>query len=101
MPPWPNEDHGRRAVLAALGVLQRLAECQEVDGETREAPLLVRMGLHTGFMIVGGLGEAREPGTVVIGDLPVAVEALQANAAPGTLLCSDVTARLVLAEATP
>ena len=97
--PLAYEDHGRRAVLAALGVLQRLAECQEVDGEAREAPLLVRIGLHTGFMIVGGLGEAREPGTVVVGDLPVAVEALQANAAPGTLLCSDVTARLVLAEA--
>ena len=97
--PLAYEDHGRRAVLAALGVLQRLAECQEVDGEAREAPLLVRLGLHTGFMIVGGLGEAREPGTVVVGDLPVAVEALQANAAPGTLLCSDVTARLVLAEA--
>jgi len=32
---------------------------------------------------------------VVVGDLTGAVEALQTHAAPGTLLCSDATARLV------
>jgi predicted ATPase len=38
-----------------------------------------------------------DPGAAltIVGDLPLVVEALQAGAAPGTILCSEATARLV------
>jgi class 3 adenylate cyclase len=82
-------------VLAALGILQRLTEHREAGEEASREPLLVCMGLHTGLLIIGGLGEAQGQGTAVIGDLTLTVEALQAHAEPGTLLCSDATVRLI------
>jgi hypothetical protein len=47
------------------------------------------MGLHTGRMVAGGLGE------VLVGDAVTRAMALQAQAAPGTILCSEATACLV------
>src|SRR5262249_54545554 len=49
--------------------------------------------LHTGLMIVGGIGDAQ--GAAVVGDLPLTVEALQERAVPGMLLCTEATAGLV------
>jgi hypothetical protein len=45
-------------------------------------------------MALGGVGDAQDA-AAVIGDLPLTVEALQEQAAPGMLLCSGATARLV------
>src|SRR5262245_50299610 len=44
-------------------------------------------------MVLGGIGDAEE--AAVVGDLTLIVEALQERAAPGRLLCSATTARLV------
>ena len=96
--PLAYEDHARRAVLAALGILQQLTEYREEGEKAGREPLLVCMGLHTGLLIIGGLGEAQGQGTAVVGDLTLTVEALQAHAEPGTLLCSDATARLIRGE---
>jgi class 3 adenylate cyclase/DNA-binding winged helix-turn-helix (wHTH) protein len=95
--PVAQEDHARRAVLAACGLLQRLAACRDPAGAPTEEPLAVCLGLHTGMIVVGGIGEASEPAAVV-GDLTLVVEALQAHAAPGALLCSEATARLIQGE---
>ncbi|HEY7491339.1 MAG TPA: AAA family ATPase, partial [Candidatus Tectomicrobia bacterium] len=93
--PVAQEDHARRAVLAALGLHQQV----EVRRGTLRAPLgkslLVRMGLHTGLVAVGGLGKAEALAAAVVGDTTVLATALQEMAAPGTMLCSDTTARLV------
>src|SRR5262249_5367005 len=61
---------------------------------TTEA-LTVRMGLHTGLVAVGGLGDEGGPALSTIGDVAHLATLLQARAAPGTLLCSTATARLV------
>lgn len=61
--PLAHEDHARRAVLAALGVQQKLRQ-EGVDaglltGGTEHAPplpLSVRMGLNTGLVVVGSIG---------------------------------------------
>src|SRR5262249_6376710 len=72
-------------------------EHREEGEKAGREPLLVCMGLHTGLLIIGGLGEAQGQGPAVVGDLTLTVEALQAHAEPGTLLCSDATARLIRA----
>ena len=90
--PVAQEDHAWRALSAAWGLHQRLAADPSRDPE--EARLTVCLGLHTGLMVVGGIGEAQEPAAVV-GDLLLTVEALQEHAAPGRLLCSAATARLL------
>jgi DNA-binding winged helix-turn-helix (wHTH) protein/class 3 adenylate cyclase/tetratricopeptide (TPR) repeat protein len=93
--PLAQEDHARRAVFAAWGLHQRLAEPQRSAGDPPGEPLAACIGLHTGLMVVGGMGETPEAAVMVTGDLTRAVEALQAHMVPGTLLCSDATARLV------
>ncbi len=61
------------------------------------APLALRMGLHTGLVVVGGMrnGDDAETAATVVGDVVSVATALQEQAAPGTILCSDATARLV------
>ena len=86
--PVAQEDHARRALLAA----QRLAAYR--SGDPAEELLAAYLSLHTGLMVMGGIGEAQGSATIV-GDLTLAVEALQERASPGILLCSEATARLV------
>src|SRR5207247_8232648 len=90
--PVAHEDHARRAVLAAWGLHQRLTASR--SGDLAEEPLVVCLRLHSGLMVLDGIGDAQGASTVV-GDLILAVEALRERAAPGRLLCTEATARLV------
>ncbi|HEY7493264.1 MAG TPA: AAA family ATPase, partial [Candidatus Tectomicrobia bacterium] len=87
--PLAQEDHAQRAVLAALGVQQRLATPPAPDGNA--TPLLVCIGLHTTQSIVGPLGEAPELAAVVIGETSRVLDALQREVLPGTVVCSNAT----------
>jgi DNA-binding winged helix-turn-helix (wHTH) protein/predicted ATPase/class 3 adenylate cyclase len=87
--PLAQEDHAQRAVLAALGLHQRLTTLPAPDRDP--APLAVCLGLHTTQSIVGPLGAAPELAAVVIGETSRVLEALQREAAPGTVVCSDAT----------
>jgi DNA-binding winged helix-turn-helix (wHTH) protein len=87
--PLAQEDHAQRAVLAALGLHQRLTALPVPDCDP--APLAVCIGLHTAQSIVGPLGEAPELAAVVIGETSRVLEALQRDAVPGTVVCSDAT----------
>jgi DNA-binding winged helix-turn-helix (wHTH) protein/predicted ATPase/class 3 adenylate cyclase len=87
--PLAQEDHAQRAVLAALGLHQRLTALSAPDRDP--ASLVVRIGLHTTQSIVGPLGETPELAAVVIGETSHVLEALQREAAPGTVVCSDAT----------
>src|SRR5262245_36772607 len=90
--PVAQEDHARRALLAAWGLHQRLAASRR--GDPAAEPLTACLGLHTGLMALGGVGDA-QGATAVVGDLPLTVEALQEHIAPGMLLCTEATARLL------
>ncbi|HEY7490412.1 MAG TPA: winged helix-turn-helix domain-containing protein, partial [Candidatus Tectomicrobia bacterium] len=93
--PVAQEDHARRAVLAALGLHRKVEARRGMLPAPLGESLLVRMGLHTGLVAVGGLGQAEELAAAVVGDTTILAAALQDMAAPATILCSDTTARLV------
>jgi predicted ATPase len=93
--PLAQEDHVMRAGLAALALLQRLDEEPCPAGPSVDVRLAVRIGVHTGRMVVGGLGEAPARLTALVGDVTAQAVALQEHAAPGTILCSAATARLL------
>jgi len=92
--PAAHEDDARRAVRVALELRRRLQVHQERLGTVYSAPLAFRMGLHTGLVVVGGRQDDAELSTVV-GDVVSMAMALQEQAAPGQILCSDTTARWV------
>ena len=88
--PIALENHAHLALLAALQLQQRLAApC----GDPSEESMSACLALHTGFVVVGEIGDGR-PSTIV-GNMTVAVEALQEHRLPGVLLCSEATARLI------
>jgi DNA-binding winged helix-turn-helix (wHTH) protein/tetratricopeptide (TPR) repeat protein len=87
--PVAQEDHARRAVLAALALHQRLRA---------DAALAVRMGVHSGLVVVGELGQAPQPCFTVVGDPVHMALRLQQRAASGTILLSAATYHLVHAE---
>ena len=91
--PIAHEDHARRAVLAALGI----AESAEVK---------IRIGINSGLVVVGAIGDDLRMDYTAFGDTTVLAARLEAAAAPGTVLVSQRTAGLVrgyfqLEEVTP
>jgi class 3 adenylate cyclase/DNA-binding winged helix-turn-helix (wHTH) protein len=94
--PVAQEDHTRRAVLAALELSQRLCTPDAVQGQPHG--VTVRLGLHTGPVIVGHLTHDPQRPYTASGDTLRLATLLQQQAAPGTLLVSAATYALVQAE---
>ena len=96
--PVAQEDHARRAVLAALELRQRLHASPTLHAQLAGGVLAFSMGLHSGLVVVGGLGQdPQRLATAVGAPLHVATR-LQQQAAPGTILLSAATYALVHAE---
>lgn len=92
--PSAYEDHARRAVLAALAVQRRLRdEWSEREGLPR--PVRARIGVNSGMVVVGSLGDDLEADYTAIGDTTNVAARLEALAEPGGILIGDSTARLV------
>jgi DNA-binding winged helix-turn-helix (wHTH) protein len=66
--PLAHEDHARRAVLAALGMQQRLCELAAIPGLPLDESFRVRMGLHTGLMLVGNHKDVPQMLYTAVGD---------------------------------
>jgi class 3 adenylate cyclase len=93
--PLAHEDHPRRAALAALGVARALRERPVVVAPGVEIPLTVRMGLHTGFVVVGAIGDNLRMDYTAVGDTTHLAARLQQVAQPDAILASEATWRLV------
>jgi hypothetical protein len=96
--PAGQEDHARRAVLAALDLRQRLHQHPTLDTLTSGARGAVSMGLHSGQVVGGGLGHDAQWFYTAIGEPTSLATHLQRQAAPGTILLSAATYTLVHAE---
>ena len=90
---WPqaHEDDAERAVRAGLALVRTVGGL-EVAGRR----LAARIGIATGLVVVGesvGEGEAQE--RAVVGETPNLAARLQVLAAPGSVVISQATRRLV------
>jgi class 3 adenylate cyclase/tetratricopeptide (TPR) repeat protein len=97
--PITHEDHARRAVLAALGLQKMLSEHSADLGARHQVSLAVRMGLNTGWVVVGGIGDHLRMDYTAVGDTTNLAARLQQIAEPGRVLVSEATARLVRGDA--
>jgi class 3 adenylate cyclase/DNA-binding winged helix-turn-helix (wHTH) protein/predicted ATPase len=95
--PVSQEDDARRAVRVALELRRRLSARPARFGTAPVPPPVWRMGLHTGLVVVGGMrnGDDAETAATIVGDVVAVATALEERATPGTILCSDATARLL------
>jgi class 3 adenylate cyclase len=92
--PVAHEDHARRAVLAALGIQQAMRERKHELGPGG-AELSARIGINTGPVVVGTIGDNLRMDYTAIGDTTNLAARLQQHADPGTILISEATYRLV------
>jgi class 3 adenylate cyclase len=96
--PVAQEDHARRAVLAALELRQRLQDAPALHTQLIGDALTLGMGLHSGLVVVGGLGQDPQRLTTAVGAPLYVAARLQQRSAPGTILLSAATYHLVHAE---
>ncbi len=88
--PLTHEDHVRRALLAALAI-QRALAAGAADRGGLDLP--VRIGVHTGPVVFGPLGDKVALDYTVIGDTANIAARLQQAAEPGTIVVSEAVGR--------
>jgi tetratricopeptide (TPR) repeat protein len=93
--PIAHENHARAAVLAALSV-QRALAAHQVDLMPDALPQLVaRIGINSGAVVVGRIGDDLRMDYTAIGDTTNLAARLQQLAEPGTILLGESASRLV------
>ncbi|MFQ5895134.1 MAG: adenylate/guanylate cyclase domain-containing protein [Nitrospinota bacterium] len=92
--PIAHEDAPQRAIRAALAIQEALrAHGEEVRSE-QGVSLQMRIGINTGTVVVGKIGDDLRMDYTAAGDTTNLAARLQAMAEPGTVLVSEHTHRL-------
>jgi len=86
--PIACEDHGRRAVMAAVRIQKKIKENFLNDGEENVVQLELRVGLNTGPVVVGAIGDNLRMDYTAVGDTTNIAARLQQMAEPGQILIS-------------
>jgi DNA-binding winged helix-turn-helix (wHTH) protein/tetratricopeptide (TPR) repeat protein len=89
-----HEDDARRATLAALSLQRRLSAIGSPEVTDEERPV-VRMGIHTGPVVVSRRESEHGVEYSAVGDTMRIADLVQQLAEPGTILVSDATRRRV------
>jgi len=93
--PVAHEDDPRRAIRAALAIRETLGRLAESVRDERGIELQARIGIHTGPVVVGTVGNSFKMDYTAIGDTTNLAARLQTLAKPGSILVSEATYRLV------
>src|SRR5207302_2890717 len=93
--PLAHEDDAQRAVRAGLGIIEAMGQLHPSLGPGREVHLAVRLGIHTGLVVVGDVGSGARQEQLALGETPNLAARLQGLAAPNTLVISAATFHLL------
>ncbi len=93
--PVALEDHALRAVQAALAIQETIAGFSEEIGQRWGIEIRVRVGMNTGPVVVGKIGDNLRMDYTAVGETTNLAARLQALAESGTILAGDATHRLV------
>lgn len=93
--PIAHEDDAQRAVRAALGMIEAMRTLKLGCIADRCLHLSVRLGIHTGLVVVGEVGAGNKREELAIGQTPNIAARLQGLAQPNTAVLSPTTYRLV------
>jgi class 3 adenylate cyclase len=93
--PVPHEDDPIRAVQAALEVLEALQAFNRERLRHAKPEIRIGVGINTGKLVAGYIGSSQTMSYSVIGDTVNTASRLCAAAAPGQILVSEPTYRLL------
>jgi class 3 adenylate cyclase len=92
--PVAHEDHAQRACYAALSIQKALENYEEKIKKDFGADFKMRIGLNSGPVIVGSIGDDLRMDYTAVGDTTNLASRLENMARPGTSLVSNHTHRL-------
>ena len=93
--PQAHEYDAENAVRAGLGAVGAVSTLNETLAEQHGCELSLRIGIHTGPVVVGEMGDGTSRETLAMGDTTNVAAHLQAVAEPDTVVMSAATLRLV------
>jgi class 3 adenylate cyclase/predicted ATPase len=93
--PQAHEDDAQRAVHAGLGLMAAMGELNARLVRHTGVRLAVRIGIHTGLVVVGEMGSGSRQEQLALGETPNVAARIQGLAAPDTIVISPATCRIV------
>jgi adenylate cyclase len=93
--PEPQPDHAVRCVKAAIEMQRKCRELKERWVREGKFPLMVRIGINTGSVVVGNMGSERRLSYTVLGADVNLAQRLEANAPVEGILITQRTYELV------
>ncbi len=93
--PQAHEDDAQRAVRAGLGIVRATQTLNTHLEQRHGVRVAVRLGIHTGLVVVGEIGSGSHQENLALGETPNIAAHIQGVAAPDTVVISAATFRLV------
>ena len=93
--PVAQEDHALRAVLCGLDMMRRVQSYWDQPDLPFPKSLRLRMGIHTGEVIVSAVDEPPDRIATAIWDVATVAYHLVETANPHAIFCSETTAHLL------
>jgi class 3 adenylate cyclase/predicted ATPase len=93
--PHAHEDDAQRAVRTGLGILDAMRDLRTRLKQDKGIQLAVRVGIHTGLVVVGAMGGGGRQEQLALGETPNIAARIQGLAASDTIAISEATSRLV------
>lgn len=93
--PQAHEGDAQRAVHTGLGIVSALEALNSRLETAHRVALAVRIGIHTGPVVVGQMGGGDRHEQLALGEAPNVAARLEGLAEPDTVVISAATARLV------
>ncbi len=93
--PLAHEDDAQRAVRAGLGMVEAVGQLNTRLAQKWDVHLAVRLGCHTGLVVVGEVGGGTRQEQLALGETPNLAARLQGIAAPNTVVISAATWQLL------
>jgi class 3 adenylate cyclase/predicted ATPase len=93
--PLAHEDDPLRAIRAGLGILEAMRGLNSQLSRDQDVRLSVRLGIHTGRVVVGVIGGGIKHEQLALGETPNLAAHLQEIGEPNTIMISAATKRLL------
>jgi adenylate cyclase len=93
--PEPLPDHALQCVLAAIDMQRQTRKLYHRWQREGGFPIEIRVGINTGWVVVGNMGSSRQFSYTVLGAAVNLAQRLESNAPVGGILISERTRQLI------